>query len=649
MNRAYYAAPVDSFLKDNSVKILGALADHHEFGLEDQQKFAWKAEIDLLKHVLVNISGYLFFEFAIPRMGKRVDVVLVSRGIIFVIEFKVGETRYPANALEQVMDYALDLKNFHETSHMQPIVPILVATEAQSTDKYLKEYPDKVYEPLLANVNTLENRLQMCLNTIANKPIDPLVWEAGRYKPTPTIIEAAQALYRNHNVREITRSDADTTNLSDTSDTIDRIIEQTKQNHQKAICFITGVPGAGKTLAGLNIANRRLQIGQDEHAVFLSGNGPLVRVLREALIRDDVSKGQKRKDATRKAETFIQNIHHFRDEYLSYQAAPLERVVIFDEAQRAWTKDQAANFMKRKRGRLNFTMSEPEYLISVMDRHTDWAVIICLIGGGQEIHTGEAGLGEWFSALTNHFQHWQVYVSQQIRDTEYLAGKKPVELLPKNKLTVEDRLHLAVSIRSFRSEKVSALVKAVLDCDIISAKALYTHVAPNYPICLTRDIQKARNWVREQARGGERYGVLASSGAARLRPEGIFVNADIEVEHWFLDDRWDVRSSYALEGVATEFDIQGLELDWTVVAWDADLRFQDGCWTLKAFKGNKWQSVADTSRRLYLKNSYRVLLTRARQGMIIFVPPGDDTDATRLPAFYDGIYDYLRDIGFKVV
>ena len=581
-------------------------------------------------------------------MGKRVDVILVAQGIIFVIEFKIGENGYPAFALEQVMDYALDLKNFHETSHNLSIVPILVATEAKAVKGSLEAYPDQVYETLLANSTTLADQLQCCLRTISPTELDPLAWQEGQYKPTPTIVEAAQSLYRGHSVREITRSEAGAINLSKTSDAIDQIIETTKQYRQKAICFITGVPGAGKTLAGLNIANRRLQVDKNEYAVFLSGNGPLVIVLREALIRDDISKGYKRKDASRKAQTFIQNMYHFRDEYFKNNSSPLEHVIIFDEAQRAWTQEMAAGFMRRKRGYPDFRMSEPEFLISVMDRHSDWAVIICLIGGGQEIHTGEAGLTEWFDTLHSHFHDWHVYVSQQITDSEYLSNKLPSDLIPERQLTVDDRLHLAVSVRSFRSEKVSALIKAILDHDLDKARTLYTQVVKTYPIYLTCDFNLARKWVRDQARGGERYGLLASSGAARLRPEGIYVNADIEVEHWFLDDRHDVRSSFSLEGVATEFEIQGLELDWALVAWDADLRYKDGGWDYKAFKGNKWLAVNDATRKLYLKNSYRVLLTRARQGMIIYVPYGDETDATRLPAFYTGTFEYLSTIGIQI-
>jgi hypothetical protein len=501
---------------------------------------------------------------------------------------------------------------------------------------------------LKANSYLLEHYLLACLQEIRTSPIDPLKWEAGQYKPTPTIIEAAQALYRGHNVKEISRSDAGAINLSETSDAIDRIIELSKQNNQKVICFITGVPGAGKTLAGLNIANRRLQFGEEEHAVFLSGNGPLVNVLREALIRDDVSKGQKRKNAAREAQAFIQNIHHFRDEYFTNQNTPLERVVIFDEAQRAWTKEMTASFMKRKRGYLNFEMSEPAFLISVMDRHIGWAVIICLIGGGQEINTGEAGLTEWFVALKKDFPDWKVFVSQQITDSEFLLQKKPTDLLPPGQVTVEDRLHLAVPVRSFRSEKLAAFIKAILDEDLEVAQKLQPVINPKYPICLTRNLKQAKDWVCQKARGGERFGLLASSGAARLRPEGIFVSAEIEVEHWFLDKRFDVRSSYALEGVATEFDIQGLELDWAIVAWDADLRYANGHWDFKSFKGNKWQTIGDETRKRYLLNSYRVLLTRARQGMIIFVPEGDDKDITRLPSFYDGTFEYLEAIGLKV-
>ncbi len=390
-------------------------------------------------------------------------------------------------------------------------------------------------------------------------------------------------------------------------------------------------------------------VGNDEHAVFLSGNGPLVRVLREALVRDEIQKGIRRKEAKRKADTFIQNIHQFRDEYIDNPLPPLERVVIFDEAQRAWTQAMTADFMKRKRGKLNFNMSEPEFLISVMDRHKDWAVIICLIGGGQEINRGEAGLSEWFLAIGRHFSNWNVYVSQQITNSEFLMQKKPKDFLLLNQLMIEDRLHLAVSVRSFRSEKVSAFIKAILDCDLTAAQLLNSQLSTNYPIVLTRDIKKHENGSNNRPTVVRDLVFWLAQVQLGLRPEGIFVNANIEVDHWFLDERNDVRSSYSLEGVATEFDIQGLELDWAIVSWDADLRFTNGLWEYRNFKGNKWLSINDSTRKQYLKNAYRVLLTRSRQGMVIFVPVGDHEDETRLPSFYDQTSDYLHQLGIPLL
>ena len=282
MIRAYYQSSIHQFLTENPTRILGELANFHAFDLEEQQKQAWKVQISLLQSLLLEIDGHIYFEFSIPRMGKRVDVVLLSKGIIFVLEFKVGEKGYTPHGLEQVMDYALDLKNFHATSHAIPIVPILVATHAKAHPNTLTPYQDQVYQTLRVNQSTLCDVLADCLQTISGPFISPSEWESGQYKPTPTIIEAAQALYRGHNVSDISRSDGGAINLSLTTDAIDQIITDAQQNHQKVICFVTGVPGAGKTLAGLNIANRRLQNGDDEHTVFLSGNGPLVNVLREA-------------------------------------------------------------------------------------------------------------------------------------------------------------------------------------------------------------------------------------------------------------------------------------------------------------------------------------------------------------------------------
>ena len=584
-------------------------------------------------------------------MGKRIDAVLIFGGIIFVIEFKVAETSYPRYAIDQVEDYGLDLKNFHSGSHNRPIVPVLAATSAGPAKNELCCAPDRLYSPVLVTADTLVPTIDGISEEIAEPDIDANEWLDSVYQPTPTIVEAAKALYRGHKVEEISRSDAGAENLSRTAAAIDIVISDAKAHGRKAICFITGVPGSGKTLAGLNIANERHNIDAGEHAVFLSGNGPLVAVFREALARDKVAqaKAQGERVTKRKAksetEVFIQNIHHFRDEHLRTPQPPIERVAVFDEAQRAWTQDQASRFMKARKGVPNFDKSEPEFLIEVLDRHDGYAVIVALIGGGQEINTGEAGLPEWFNALSTRFPRWHVFMPDGLTDYEYGRGKDLAASISPDRLTISRDLHLGVSVRSYRAETVSAIVKAILDGDGESASRFLADLQERYPIVLTRNLCTARQWLKWKARGTERYGIVASSGALRLKPDGLNMKAKIDPVNWFLNDKSDVRSSYYLEDVASEFDVQGLELDWTCVAWDANFTRDNDNWVYRRFSGTKWQSIIDENNRLYLKNAYRVLLTRARQGMVIYVPAGDATDATRDPAKYDSVANYLTGLG----
>ena len=657
MKRSYYANTIKQFLQDSDNSILGELVRHHEFALEDLQRNAWITQIQMLKQLFKGYieNGFILFEYGIPRMGKRVDVVLLIRGSVFVLEFKVGEKKYSNYAVEQVLDYSLDLKNFHEQSHQRHIIPIVVATEAPELDNTLVPYDDLVYSPLKANKNNLKAVLDSTSTLIPEEPINFITWQNSLYKPTPTIIEAAQALYKGHDVSEISRSDSGAINLSKTSAAIAEIIDHSKKYNQKSICFITGVPGAGKTLAGLNIANERHNTDAGEHAVFLSGNGPLVLVLQEALARNEVKESKRtssrvtKNKALAKTKSFIQNIHHFRDDALQTEQPPIEKVAIFDEAQRAWTREQTSSFMSRKKGIQGFQMSEPDFLISVMDRHQDYAIIICLIGGGQEINTGEAGMPEWFSAIAKKYPHWHVYVSDMLTDSEYTGNSNIYSEINPLKLHIQKDLHLSVSVRSYRSEKVSEFVKNIIDNNKITAKALWEEIKKDYPIFLTRNLDTARKWLREKARGSERIGLVASSGAYRLRPYGIHIKTSIDPKNWFLNDKEDIRSSYYLEETATEFDIQGLELDWTCVAWDADFRFNNSHWEYKNFRGTRWQNVKDETRRQYLKNAYRVLLTRARQGMIIFVPEGCGKDATRKHEYYDPTYHYLKEIGLTTI
>ena len=654
MGRAYYSKELAEFLTDDNDRILGELTNNHQFALEEQQRNAWTQQIEILKNELHSLdSAHIMFEYSIPRMGKRVDVILIYAGIVFVIEFKVHAKEYLRPDIDQCLDYSLDLKNFQDGSHNVQLVPILVSTEASNFNNTLEKFRDSVFTPLRANKNNLGDIIKDVSENFKAEPIDAIKWENSLYKPTPTIIEAAQALYQGHDVKEISRSDSGAINLVKTAEAINNIIEKSKTQKEKSICFVTGVPGAGKTLAGLNLANERHQFGDDEeHAVFLSGNGPLVAVLQEALARNNIENSTERitkGDALQKAKSFIQNIHHFRDDAISVDTAPIEKVVVFDEAQRAWNNDKTTSFMKIKKGIADFDMSEPEFLISVMDRHQDWAVIICLIGGGQEINTGEAGLPEWFSAIRTLYPHWNVYVSNQITDIEYTADQDLEKLFSGMKYNPVPDLHLSTSIRSFRSEHVSNFVKSLLDCDKEKAKQLFSELKEKYPIVLTRDFEKAKQWLKDNARGNERYGITASAKAHRLRPYGIYVESDLDAPQWFLNDKDDVRSSYYLEYVATEFHIQGLELDWTCVGWDANFRYDDGEWSYNQFTGTKWNKIRNEDKIKYLKNTYRVLLTRARQGVVIFIPRGDSEDNTRKPEFYDGTYNYLKEIGIKEI
>ena len=504
-----------------------------------------------------------------------------------------------------------------------------------------------------------------------------LDWANSRYSPTPTIIQAASSLFNNHTVDDIIRTEASAKNLIKTNKYIVDIIEEAKQKKEKAICFVTGVPGAGKTLIGLQVAIEQYE--KEDLAVYLSGNKPLVDVLTEALARDKQRREEQKKgkkypitDARREVNAFIQIVHHYRNTFLEKIKLPIsnnsieidetkikkhkedgyaevEHVAIFDEAQRAWTQEQLSSWLKRKKHINKFPCSEPEFLIWSLDQRPDWAVIICLVGGGQEINKGEAGISEWINALNNKFRHWKIFISNQLSAKEYAEGNVK-QLLSNNKNVFENSsLHLAVSMRSFRSEKLSAFVHELLDLDVNRTKELYDEIKKTYPIVLTRSLNKAKEWLRRKARGSERYGMIVSSHAYRLKPFAIDVRFKPDTVHWFLDDIDDIRSSLFLEDVATEFDIQGLELDWSCVIWDGDFRYSQNGWRNYTFKGGRWQHIKAEDQKKYQLNAYRVLLTRARQGMIIVVPEGSNNDETRRPDYYDPTYEYLKQIGLEII
>lgn len=658
MKRAYYSESIERFLNTSPEEILGCLTQATEFSVEQTQCRAWLDQIAILRAALPPFKGTIFFEYSIPRMGRRIDVVLLIGPTIFVLEFKTGDRDFTSDALDQVVDYALDLKNFHEPSHDCQIAPILIAPKAKKIDPTVDSAlrGDGVLRPIRTNPQSLGLVIQGVLNCAVGAPIAPVEWEGGRYRPTPTIIEAALALYGGHSVADISRSDASAMNLSQTSESISSIIETSKAKSQKAICFVTGVPGSGKTLVGLNMATTHIDKASELYTVFLSGNDPLVAILGEALARDKIRRMREQGERLKKGaamsevKAFIQNVRHFRDESLrDADRPPIEHVAIFDEAQRAWNLQQTANFMLRRRGVANFNHTEPEFLISCLDRHRDWAVVVCLVGGGQEINTGEAGITEWVESIIRRFPDWHVYVSRHLTDSEYAAGNALSKLQSRPNVVYDSNLHLGVSMRSFRAENVSLLVKQILDLEVEEARKTLETVRAKYPIFVTRDLRKAKQWLKEQARGSERYGIVVSSQAERLKPHAIDVKTPVDPIHWFLDGKEDVRSSYYLEDVATEFHVQGLELDWVCVTWDADFRYSKTGWQHWSFCGDRWNHIRKNERQNYLKNAYRVLLTRARQGMVIVIPPGDLEDCTRNPAYYDPTFEYLRKIGFTMM
>lgn len=662
MCSAFYSNSIKNFLNQNENEIFGTIAKNDEYDSVYRQKEAWIAQIQILKNSLnKNFDGSIIFEYTIPRVGGRIDNIILLGKTIFVLEFKVGIEVYLNSATTQARTYAVDLANFHEESHNKDIVPIVIATSAVDCEFEIKKYRNNVYDVIYTNGKNLLQIFEK-FNRITNEQIQLEEWLNSRYVPTPTIIEAAKTLYNSHSVNDISQNEA-AENLTKTSAAVQRIIEYSKQNHKKSICFITGVPGAGKTLAGLNIAIENQKSTGQKYSCFLTGNQPLVSVLKEALARDDSNKtGISISESRDNVKSFIQIIHHFRDDSLkNLDIPPVDNVVIFDEAQRAWQQTKLSNFMKeRKTAVLNkltdekrdkiLLMSEPELLIEYMNRHKDWAVIVCLVGGGQDINEGEAGIQEWFNSLRRSYSNWKVYVSNKITDEEYVGNSCFNNLIEGLNCEFIDELHLSISLRSFRSEKVSNFIHYLLNNEKEKSAEIYQEIKKVYPICMTRDLNTAKKWIKEQTFGKDcRYGLIASSKAKRLRAEGIWVECKCTPEKWFLEDRNDINSSYFMEEVATEFDIQGLEIDHAIVGWDADYRYENGHFEYYKPKGSKWQKIYKEEDKRYLKNAYRVLLTRARQGFIIFIPKGDNSDNTRSCKYYDELYCYLKDIKIEEI
>lgn len=705
MDPYQYTSSIHEFFATDEDSIIGVLTQTNDFDSRRTTVVSWKEEINTLKTVLKEYQdedGFVAFEYTIPRVGGRIDCIIGLRGILFVLEFKTGDAQDINADKEQLIQYVTDLKNYHFESYDIPIAPMWVVPNADaSVARVMRPTTNEnIFGLMSVSDSTISAVFKKVLNSeFANKiRIDANNWLHSPYCPTSNIVEAARKLYANHKVEDINRSDARGEDLVRTTNTIINLINQAKARSEKYLCMVTGVPGAGKTLIGLSVATLHQNEEQSNRSVYLSGNRPLVMVLQEALARDASCRGKEelerklvsiedenerklykknhkvlKTDIRSRIKQFIQPVPSWRKEYLKgilvsgkgdevsfvkdlkykYKGegeyyVPYDHVSIYDEAQRAWeAKENAAYVRKKEKHLTNFPeWSEPRFLISCMDRHPDWAVYICLIGNGQDINHGEAGTAEWIRSI-KHFDNWQTFAPSDI-----LNDKEVAEEAKGLKINYLDHLHLSTDLRSIRAENLSALVDAILSIQVETAQNILTEL-DRYPIRITRDLKKAKQWVKDNARPNERYGALASSKGQRLKPEALVLlpanSSESQVVPWFLGDKKNVNSSYYMEDVATEFQVQGLEIDWAVVAWDADFRYSRDGWKQYQFRGSKWTNINKDEIRRYQINAYRVILTRARRGMVIYIPEGNNEDHTRKCEFYNCTYNYFKEIGIKEI
>lgn len=702
-----YADTISGFLSKSEGEIVHILTENNEFSsIRRTTMDSWHEEVRTIRKALSEYkeeNGFVAFEYTIPRVGGRIDCLIGLRGILFVLEFKTGEEQNADADKEQLEQYVIDLKNFHFESYDIPIAPIWVVPQAELAPVKVRKPSNKqlLFEMATVCDTSIEDCFKQILSKdISREQIDMNNWLYSPYCPTSNIVDAARKLYANNKVEDINRSDAKGEDLIRTTKTLLDLIDKAKANREKYLCLVTGVPGAGKTLIGLSVATKHKEDesskNKDNRSVYLSGNRPLVMVLQEALARDAYERAEEqikeklgrkpkrtelkeagitRPEIKSKIKQFIQPVPSWRKEYLkgirvsgsgdhmtlikdanyAYRGSgdfyvPYDHVSIYDEAQRAWEANENASYVRKKEAHLKDfpNWSEPRFLISCMDRHEDWAVYICLIGNGQDINHGEAGTVEWIRSI-KCFPNWKTYAPEDIKNEQAVADALDgvnIEYLP--------GLHLNTDLRSIRAENLAQFVDDLLTFKKENATQLLENLK-RYPICITRDINTAKAWVKEHARENERYGALASSKGQRLKPDALTLlppnSSESDVTHWFLGDNKDVNSSFYMEEVATEFQVQGLELDWALVAWDADMRYDtsSSTWKQYSFRGSKWMNINDEKIRKYQINAYRVILTRARRGMVIYVPKGSPDDHTRSPKFYDGTYQYFKQLGIQEI
>jgi hypothetical protein len=658
---SFYRATAEHFVSESEEHILAKLAvAYANRGFTRQysdQTLTWNRDIRSLKESLGECIRRLdsakkwgvLLEFSIPRKERRIDAVLLILDTVVIVEAKTGDAGQAAR--RQIEEYGLLLHYFHKASAERKIVPIVVS---QSQDRPVVRLKPREVMPQAPGywvreiVTTSWRDLSEFLLNVADSSTNQLSvdgWDESPYYPVPTIIDAALALKSGLSIREVAHSEASEHEIGHVRETIQTYVDDARAAGRHTICFLTGVPGSGKTLVGLSLAHS--DENRNEAIHFMSGNGPLVKVLQHLFTQESMSKGRRAPQARAEAKTLIENVHVFaRYHTEDNQGPPSNHAIIFDEAQRAWNRAQ--NWKKFRRD-----FSEPEMLLRIMERQDDWAFVVALVGGGQEINDGEAGLEEWGRALMGASRDWTVYASPEVlQGGPSTAGHKLFDIPVWNdKVRTVSELHLRTSNRSLRAEQLAIWVNLVLDGEADRAASL--KVPERFPILLTRNLDQTRSKLDSLAIGQSRFGLVGSSGAMRLRAEGLEPSSTFHAEYpwyyWYLAERGDIRSSYRCEVFATEFEIQGLELDWIGVCWGGDFVWSetDG-WQLRTLRHGaqtKWAAIANAEKRVYRRNAYRVLLTRARQGMIIFVPRGGDHDPTNRSKEFDATAGYLLRCG----
>lgn len=664
--RTYYDSSIEDFVAlKNPQDIVSFLTESNESPDDNElrlQKSAWANQVQILQNYLKDKKGYVIFEYVLSRVNMRIDVVLLMDDVVFSLEFKNNETSFLIPDIDQADGYGYALKNFYEVNRDKYVVPILIATKAPNNEcsKSADLGIDKLFSLFKANVEKMAEYIDLIRMKYGSEVIYSQEefdnWVRSPFKPNPTIIQSARSIYLNNQVDDFFKFDAGEENLKSTELTVESIVKEAKDNKKKIICFVSGVPGAGKTLVGLDLAGKTKndKSGELPEAVFFSGNGPLINVLTEALGRDafknNPEKYPNKNRAVNDVKTFIQDLHAFKQDIISTKKKTIyENVLIFDEAQRVWDESQLKKWLLKKEADISYLgLSEADLLLRVFDEK-DWGVIVALVGLGQDIHTGENGLSVWFKSLLEKHKEWEIRLSKEIFEQSADNITKYKDSLMNCSRTKEcSGLYLKTSIRTPRARNLSDFTEALLNNNPDKAKQALNKFN-DYPICITRDLRRAEQFVLSNSSRKERFGKLCSSNSKIL---GNYSHCFDNIDNWhfanWMLDEYGMDSSNSLRYSASEFNIQGLEIDWSLVGWDMDMYYSNGQWFQQKMLTQKRFVESTEIQKKHILNAYRVLLTRARKGMVIYIPNKNDyPDSFGVNKFLDSTYQYLKSCGIK--